>query len=186
MKRILPLITFLLIQTSSVWASEHEAHGNMWQDYLYKCINFFILVFVLVWAIKKPAIEYFKARSLAIRESIEGSRRVFDEASQNNRAIRKKIENLEKESTEIHASYIDSANAESKKIMEEAVIAAQKMRDDVQKVAGLELKKAKEELRETAIVLAKELAEKGIKQELNDADNARLYQSYVGRIKEMA
>ncbi len=185
-KTIFAFITFFLLATSSAWASSAHGEGNeLWMAYVYKCINFVVLVLLLLWAVRKPAAEYFRTRSLAIRESIEGSRRVFEEASENNRLIRTKMDNIENESREIHAQYIDSAQAESTKVLDEAVKTSQKIRDDVKKVADLELKKARQELREMAITLAKELAEKGIRAELNEADSKNLYQSYVTRMKEI-
>lgn len=150
---------------------------------LYNGINFFILLLLLFFLLKKPVKEFFGHRSAAIRMEVDEAKKLYDAAIKENEAITKRLKGLEEEMKKLQASIKEESEAERAKILEQADLYAENLKGDAHKLAEGELKKAKEELKEMAASLSRELVEKRLREELSTTDQQNLVKSSIEKIK---
>ncbi len=181
-------LSMLLLLVSPAFALAEEAsHGGSGPSMstLYSFINFTILVVALYKLLKQPLTDFFKARAEAIRQGVEEGSLVYAAALKQQEELKARLSRLEADSKMMMDSFKAEGEAERKRMLEQASALAQKIKDDAKRLADGEVKKGKEELREAAIALARELAERRLTQELKDDDQERLARGYVERMKRI-
>ena len=89
---------------------------------------------------------------------------------------------LESELEEIRATSRQRAEAERERIIQDARATAERIRHDATAAVELELRRAREILREEATQLAIELAGERLSQEVTEADRDRLIDEFIGLI----
>lgn len=178
----------LFVFSSLAHAVEEEAHkGNPGPSIgtLYHAINFLILVTLLFVLLRKPVKNFFEARAKLVGKAVEEARKAHQLAWNQHEEINKKLKNLEDESRRIMASFREEGEEEKKKLLSQVQIFAEKMKQDAALIADGEIKRAKEELKEMAIGLSKDLARKIIKEELQSDDQDRLTKHYLEGLKAL-
>jgi len=185
------LFVSVLLMQAVVLAGEHaeEAahHGNPGPSIatLYRFINFAIFAICLVIVLRKPVKDFFASRSQGIKSLIDQATKAYDESAKINRDITAKLASLEKEKNEMMLSFKSEAEDEKKRMIEQAQKMTERLKSDAGLIAESEIKKAKEELREAAIVLARNMAEKKMAQELSSDDHVRLTRGYLERLRRL-
>jgi F-type H+-transporting ATPase subunit b len=89
---------------------------------------------------------------------------------------------LEGELDEIRAVSRQRAEAERERIVEDARATAERIQRDAATAIDLELRRARESLREEAAQLAIDLASERLSREVTDADRDRLVDEFIGLI----
>src|SRR5512147_1830568 len=96
---IVNLLTLLVI-VSMAFASEgggHEEKITFVGDWLPRLVNFLIIAGVIVYFMRKPAVDFFKNRSLEIEKAMKGSKEARDQAVAALAEMERKIRDLESE-----------------------------------------------------------------------------------------
>lgn len=181
---ILATLSFLSITTLLFAAEAHgeEAHTPLWKDYMWKIINFGILVLILWKFAKKPLQNFLKQR----RELIE---KTLNEAKEAKEAAQKALQEVE-ERLKVKDKEIESIISASKKAGEEErerlIAEGYKLKDKILQQAKtnieFEVKNAKELIKAEAVELAMELAEKKLKEKLTKEEQERLLEDSLIKI----
>lgn len=171
---------------------EGGAHGGghggaaQWKDFMWRCIDFAALVLILVWAVKKADMK----KALADRQA--GIDRSLREADEMKAAAEKKfaeytarLAQANREAEELQKVIREDGLTEKARIVAEAKIAAEKIREQAKVMADQEIVRAKTELREEASRLAVQLAEQTLKSAMRPEDQDRLVGEYLTKVVEL-
>jgi F-type H+-transporting ATPase subunit b len=142
-----------------------------------------ILVAVLVHFARKPIRDYFASRRSEIQSELKGAADQLSEAEATYSKWQRRLADLEAELQEIRATSSQRAEAERDKILSDAHATAERIRRDASVAVEMELRRAREELREEATQLAIELATERLEREVTDADRDRLLDEFIDRIE---
>jgi F-type H+-transporting ATPase subunit b len=187
-------IVMLVVLASTGFASGGEGgehgggHGGaaQWKDFMWRCIDFAALVLIMVWAVKKADMK----KALADRQS--GIDKALREADEMKAAAEKKfaeynakLAQANKEAEELQKIIREDGLAEKARIVAEAKIAAEKIKDQAKTMADQEIVRARTELREEASRLAVQLAEQTLKSAMRPDDQDRLVGEYLTKVVEL-
>jgi F-type H+-transporting ATPase subunit b len=169
-----------------------EAHGGghggaaQWKDFMWRCIDFAALVLIMVWAVKKADMK----KALADRQA--GIDKALREADEMKSAAEKKfaeynarLAQANKEAEELQKIIREDGLAEKARIVAEAKVAAERIKDQAKVMADQEIARARTELRAEASHLAVQLAEQTLKGAMGQADQDRLVGEYLTKVVEL-
>lgn len=166
--------------------AHHVDTAKQLKDFGWRVLDFSLLVALVVWALKKADVK----GSLAQRQaSIDKALKEADEAKA--AAERKfaeysaKLAAANQEIDEIYAAIRTEGEAEKARIIAEARVTAEKIREQAKQTAGQEVLKARTELRKEAARLAVEIAEQNIKEKIRKDDQDRLVGEYLTKVVEL-
>ena len=163
-------------------------HGGAAQvmDLVWRCINFAILVGILVWAIKKSNVKGMLAnRSETIAKALTEAEEAKAAAERKFAEYNEKLARANQEIAEIQSAIRKEGQAEKERIVAEAQATAVKIMEQAQKTADQEVLKARLELRQEAARLAVQLAEQSLKEKIVVDDQNRLVSEYLTKVVEL-
>ena len=150
----------------------------------YRIINFIIFASILVYFLRKPLKEFWAARSLAIKYSVEKSLRLKEEAAQKLAEVEKRYSKINDEVQSLVKAIEEETVLEKKQIEEEAKAQTKRIQEDAEKIAQQEIKRAREGLKFDVIYQSIALAEKLVSEKINSEDQQKLTDQFVAEIKE--
>lgn len=180
MSKLFYLVVFLifnLVFASIVIASgggEEGGHAPWWKDYIWKIINFGILVFILVKFGKKPLQSFLKQRTELIQKTLNEAREAKELAQKALQEVEGRLKTKDKEVEEILAASKRSGELERDTIIHEGDKLRAKILEQARTNIEFELKNAKEAIKAEAVEIAMELAEKKLKEKLTKEEQERL------------
>ena len=180
------LFTFhLLLLTAVAFAGEGgEEHQSVLKAYLWPVVNFLILVALLVYMMKKMDIKgYFKKRTELIEQSLKEAREAKELAQKALTEVEERLKVKDKEIEEIIASARFSGEREKERLTEEGDKLKEKILEQARTNIDYEVKKAKEAIKEEAVGIAMELAEKKLKEKLTKEEQLKLLEESVAKIE---
>lgn len=164
----------LLQQSTPAGAENHEQ--------LFDWINFTILIVGLGYVLRKPAAAFFRQRSEAIRQGLEEGRKALEAARAQLEAVEEKMLRLEEQIAEYKAEAARETQAERERLK----IAAGKDAERILRSAGSTIENAvqaaKAELTAHAMRQAADIAERMIREQLDDNSRARLVRRFLDGI----
>jgi F-type H+-transporting ATPase subunit b len=178
------LITALAALLCALPAQASEGSDGSLSDLLWPVVNLAILVAVLVHFARKPIRDYFASRRSGIQDELKGAADQLSDAEATYAKWQRQLIDLEAELEEIRATSSQRAEAEREKILSDARASAERIRRDASVAVEMELRRAREELREEATQLALKLATERLEREVTDADRDRLLDEFIDRIDE--
>ena len=159
------------------------AHGVAWMEWLWKIVNFAILVFILVKFMGKPLKEFLRKRTEVIEKTLQEARQAKELAQKALTAVEERLKFKDKEIEEILTASRSSAMLEHDSLVQQG----ERMRDKIleQAQTGIEygLRQAKEEIRAEAVEIAMEMAENKLKEKLTPDTQQRLIEESLARIE---
>ncbi len=161
-------------------ASDQPAAGL--QDFLWPALNLVILIAALVYFCRKPLRAYFEQRRSEIQGELQSAADQLATAESTYEKWRRRMDDLEGELDEIRAMSRQRAEAERERIVEDARATAERIRRDATTSIELELRRARETLREEATQFAIELAGERLSREVTKADRDRLIDEFIDLI----
>ena len=161
-------------------ASDHPAAGL--QDFLWPALNLVILIAALVYFSSKPLRAYFEKRRSTIQGELQSAAEQLATAESTYAKWRRRMVDLEGELDEIRAVSRQRAEAERERIVEDARATAERIQRDATTAIALELRRARETLREEATQYAIELAGERLSREVTEADRDRLIDEFIDLI----
>ena len=147
-------------------------------------VNFGFLLFLLHRYARKPILDFLAQRSQGIREQIRDAEQRLDAAEAEVASLRARLRDFESEAQGIVTAATEQAEFERARALERASETAQRIREDAQRVAGQEIERARQELRDEAADLATTLAAEILRESLTPDDDKRLVGEFVERIRE--
>lgn len=177
--RLLTLLLALLLAPGDA-AAESEAHSG---SLLWHAFNLVVLIAALAYFARKPLLGFFTDRRRAIAQDLERSAQLLAEAEKRLADWERRLTRLDAELQEVHAIARESAESERQRILADAESAAGRIRRDAQAAVDQELRRARQALRADAADLAMKLAEKLLREQLDDSDRQRLVDDFVRRVE---
>ncbi len=176
----------LLALPASVWAATaggHSAHLN-WSDFLFRLLNFGIMVAILVKLGKKPLRNLFASRREGIRQMLEELETKRQEAETKCEEYKTKLAALESETQKIVADYIQEGEAEKQKIIEAAERQAEYVKEQASMTIQQEMQAAKDSLQQEIAEASVAAAEELLKKNMQFEDQERSVQDFMTKVVE--
>ncbi len=159
-----------------VLATSSPANGH---ENLFDLINLVLLIVVLVYFLRKPLGQFFKARSSEIEQGLEKGRKALESAQAQLAAAEEKLRNVESEIVAFKEAAVRETEAERDRMRRAAEQETQRIIESAHSVIQSSVQAAKLELRRLAARQASELAEKLLRQRLDDAGRDRLVERFL-------
>ena len=177
-----------LIAMSATAAGAASAEGGIspqvWEDFFYRCINFAILITVLILILRKPLGKALKGRVEDIKEELADLEAKREEARREYALIEKRLADAVGERDAILAEFRQQGEREYEKILSNAKLLAERVKSQAQFTIEQETAQAKAELRKEVAELSAGVAEDLLKQNINADDQARLVGEYMTKVQQ--
>ncbi|NWF99237.1 MAG: F0F1 ATP synthase subunit B [Nitrospirae bacterium] len=183
--KLLPLIfscLFILTFVSISFASGGEEHTPLWKEYMWKIINFLILVIILFKFGKKPLQNFLKQRTEMIAKTLQDAKEAKEAAQKALAEVETRLKAKDAEIAAILEAARKSGEQERDTIIAETDKLKAKIMEQAKTNIEFELKQAKELIKAEAVELAMELAEKKLKEKLTKEEQERLLEDSLVKI----
>ncbi len=183
-KIIFPLLIFsVAVATYAFAAGAPEGEGvPIWKEYMWKIINFGILVIVLVKFAKKPLQDFLRKRTELIEKTLNEAKEAKDAALKALKEAEERLKTKDAEVAAIVAAAKKAGEQERDRIIEEGGKLKEKILEQAKTNIEYELKHAKESIKAEAVELAMELAEKKLKDTLTKPEQEKLLDESLVKI----
>jgi len=166
--------------------AHHVDSAAQMKDFMWRWIDFGVLIAILVWALKKGNVGgSLRDRQANIEKMLNEAVEARKAAEQKLQEYSTKLEQANREIDEISAAIRKGGELEKERIIAEANTTAEKIREQAKVSAEQEVLKARAELREEAARLAVELAGKKIRENLNKNDQDKLVGDYLAKVVDL-
>ena len=183
---LMPAVGMLLLWAAVACASGGEAaesHGSgKLIDFGWRVVNFAILAAIIYKLAAKGIKGFFTGRRAQIRETMENAIALKEDAEKKFREYETKLTKATREIEDLTAMIRAQGETERVKILEDAKIAAEKMKEDAKARIDQEYKKARKELREEAVELSNQMAESILKKKSKKSDHDTLVSDFIDRV----
>jgi len=166
--------------------AHHPDSGAQMKDFMWRLLNFAVLIGILWYAVKKADVKgALAARQVSIEKSLKDAEAGRDAAEAKLREYSGKLDQASKEIDELHAAIIREGELEKGRIIAEANSAAEKIIAQAALSAEQETVKARSELRAEAARLAVEIATGKLTGAINKNDHDRFVGEYLDKVVQI-
>jgi len=169
---------------AAVFHGMYGTDGKMKWATAWSIPNFLILITFLAWAAGPALNENFKGRREELAKAIEEAEKARSEAEATKEEFEKKISRMDEEIEALRQEFRDEAGVEKAKVVAEAEKLSERIRNEADFTAKQEVLVARYKLKEDAARLAVEIAERVIREVIDDNDRDRLLNEYLEKIME--
>ena len=168
-------------------AGGHEGHSHALthlqiMNFIWHCLNFTLLVLILLKYLKKPIADAVKDRSDSIAKAFEDLEIKKAEAEKRYSEYEKKLSGMDQEAKKILDSFLKQGEAEKEKIITQAQQTAERIKTQAESYVQQELSKAKKELQDEVANVAVKMAEEIVRKNLTEQDHSKLISEYLERV----
>ncbi len=191
-RTVLILLAALILSSlliAPVFAAVGEAAGHNEEGWragteIPRIINFVIIVVLLWFFLRKPLARYFANRREEIQRQLEEAIRAKDEAESKVEEYHTKLQSLEQEVAAMKAESERARENLRQMLMEEARKSTDRVIEQARVNIELERKRAVDSLKTEASLLALELAEDLLKENMNDEDRERINRECIDGLRK--
>ena len=177
-------ILFLSFLNTTVFASTGESGDSQIIDFIWKTVNFLILVAIIYKFAKKPVANALSNSAKSAKQLMDEAREAEKKVSSNLIKMKTKIAGLEEEALEMVETAKKEAESEKKRIIEEGKLEIQRMTEQANFVLQQEQRKVEDELKNWIAEESVKLAKKKLKEEMNQNHQKNLVGSYMEKLKK--
>jgi F0F1-type ATP synthase membrane subunit b/b' len=141
---------------------------------VWKFVNLFIFLAVLIYILRRPLSEAFKARREGIRRELMRAQEERNAALAKLEEVETRLSRLDAEVTEIRTQSVKEAEDERERIRLATEAEIEKLREQTRREIESAGKAARQDLREFAAEQSVRLAEEIIRKDIRPEDDARL------------
>lgn len=182
MVTVLVLGAALLVPAVALAAGGGD-HGLSTMDWVWKVVNFAVLVVLLVKFVGKPLRDYLAQRKELIEKSIREAQEAKEMAAQALREVDERLKLKDKEIADIISSAQSSGERERERLIAEGQHMAERVAEQAKTNIDFELKRAKEIIQAEAVEAALQLAEEKIKARLTKEEQDKLLRESIKLIE---
>lgn len=168
---------------SLAFGAEGAAHGVEWREWLWKILNFAILVFVLVKFAGRPFKDFLKKRTELIEKTMKEVKEAKELAEKALAAVEERLRLKDREIEDILAQSQRSAKIEQDLLIHQGEQMKEKILEQAKSNIDYELRLAKEAIKAEAVEIAIELAEKKMKEKLKEDSQIGLIEESIKKIE---
>ncbi|MBU1276469.1 MAG: F0F1 ATP synthase subunit B [Proteobacteria bacterium] len=159
--------------------SDHQ----MW-DFIYRIMNFAVLVAVLVVVLRKPLKSGLSSRVEQIKSELEELEAKREEARRAYALMEQRLADAAGEHEKILAEFRAMGEKEKAAIIAGAESSAQRIKEQASFTIEQETAQAKAELRRDVAEMSAALAEDLLKEKINSDDQTRLVDEYLAKVSQ--
>jgi len=185
---LIPVCMVVIIAASIAAASggapagEHEP--SLFKAYLWPVVNFLTLIVLVIFMMKKMDIKgYFRRRTELIEQTLKEAKEAKALAEKALAEVEERLKVKDQEIAEIVAYARQSGESEKARLVEEGEGMQAKILEQTKNNIDYEIKRAKEAIKEEAVVIAMELAEKKIREKMTKDEQVRLLEESLAKIE---
>jgi F-type H+-transporting ATPase subunit b len=164
------------------FGAEGAGHGGDWKEWLWKILNFAILVGVLIWFAKKPFTEFLKKRTALIEKTLQEAKEARELAEKALAEVEERLKLKDREIEEILAHAQQSAKREKELLVQQGEQMKEKILEQAKTNIEYEVRLAKDSIKAEAVEIALELAEKKLKGKLTREEQIRLIEESLSKM----
>ncbi|NIA08633.1 MAG: F0F1 ATP synthase subunit B [Nitrospiraceae bacterium] len=174
-------------ETATSTTEEERGHGlnlthrQIW-NFVWFCLNFACLVYILVRFGKKPVADALNGRIESIQNAFDDLDAKRSEAEGKYAEYERKLSGIDEQAKSILESFKEQGQAEKEKIIARAHDAAETIKAQAEFYVQQELANAKAELQSEVADMAVKMAEELIRKNLDEQDHHRLISEYLERV----
>ncbi|MCS7199223.1 MAG: ATP synthase F0 subunit B [Caldimicrobium sp.] len=161
----------------------HGITASQIKNLIWWTVNFLALIIILYKLLKKPIVNFFVSRQEKLKKEYEELLAKKRVAEAKYVELQEKVKNLKEEAEAIYRSYVEQGLKERDKILEEARLQVERIKEQTQLFIAQEMEKAKQSLRLELAEEAVKLAEEILRQRITPEDQRILFQEFVENIK---
>lgn len=185
MLALIKFTTFLFFFAAESHSSDGHGGGGGFNEFYntylnypgfeaWKFLNLFIFVGVLVWLLKKPLSDAFKAKREAIRQELIKAKEERDAALAKLSEVEARLAKLDSETAQIREQAQRDAELEAERIAAQTELDIAKLRENARREIEAAAAQAKRELKRFSAEESIRLAEEMLRQQVKGDDAARL------------
>ncbi|OPX97838.1 MAG: ATP synthase subunit b, sodium ion specific [Syntrophorhabdus sp. PtaB.Bin006] len=159
--------------------------SESWLSWVFKIINFGVLVAILVKYAGKPLKDYLQTRSAAIRDKVEEGDRLFREAEALKKEYEARLARLDEEIGTFKKTILEETEKEKKKILDETAGFAARIREQAAITYEQEIREVKSKIKEEIARLTMEHAEKLVFDKFGQKDHDRLVEEFIEKLRSL-
>ena len=179
-RSIFTLLSFI----SFVFAAE-SGDSSAGLDFLWKVINFVVLIAIIYWFARKPVGSAMNSSAENAKNQLDEARRAESKAIEEMKKMREKISELENETVAALEKAREEAETEKERILEEGKHEIERMRKQAQFSIEQEYRKAEFQLRQWFAAESLKLAEENVKQKMTSARQNKLVKEYLDQLSQV-
>jgi F-type H+-transporting ATPase subunit b len=167
-------------------AGHHVAHpSDVYEpiEFWGAVVNFGLLIVVLVALGKKPMASFLSSRRRAVEEGLAEAQRMKSQAEAKHKEYSERLEQLDREIAEIKREMVKAGEAERDRIVADAEAKAARMRRETSFLIEQQMKQLRVDLTREAVEAACEAADAVLREQTGSADQQRLAQDYLERLR---
>ena len=180
--RIVTLNVFLIYINTPLLAAESEGGGSPLMDFIWKAVNVVVLGVIIYKFAKKPVVNALNSSADSAKKLISDAREAEEKLTAELDEMRGKISGLEKEAKQMFKTAKKDAEIEKTRIIEEGKQEIERMKRQASFALEQELRKAEADLRHWIAEESVTLAEKELKQEMNQNQQNKLVKKYMNEL----
>jgi F-type H+-transporting ATPase subunit b len=167
------------------FASGGEMINMSTMDWVWKIVNFAVLVVGLYWFVFKylKAPEFLKERKELIEKSITEAREAKEMASKTLAEVESKLKLKDKEISAIISAAVETGEREKQRLIEEGEKMKARIIEQAKTNIEVEVKKAKQVIQAEAVEASLKIAEEKIKSRMTAKEQDRLLQESIKMIE---
>lgn len=174
---------FLVSIADVASGTEGAAHADEWKEWLWKVLNFAVLVFILVKFLGKPLKAFLKQRTELIEKTLKEAKEARELAEQALAEIEGKLRLKDRELQDIMDQTEQAAKKEQELLIKQGEGMKDKILEQARNSLEYDLKLAKDAIKSKVIELSMELAEKELKEKLPTDRQLRLVEESLARME---
>jgi F-type H+-transporting ATPase subunit b len=163
--------------------SEPNTDTYVVKSLAFHTLNFIVFAGIIGYAARRPLVDTFRDRALAIRHELTDSARARDEAHQRHQELLARLDRIETEVRAMEQEAAVDAEREEKKLIERAHREAERISAQAERNIRDEGTRARQELRQEAVRLAVQLAEATLRQGVSSDDQQKLAREFLQTVK---
>ena len=182
--RIITLAVFLIYMNTHLFAAESEGGGSTLMDFIWKVLNVVVLGAIIYKFAKKPVGNALSNSAESAKKLIIDAREAEENLTAELNNMRSKIAGLEKEAEQMVKNAHKDAQIEKERIIEEGRHEIERMKRQASFALEQESRKAEADLRYWVAEESVKLAEKDLKQEMNQNQQNKLAEKYMDELSQ--
>ena len=182
--RIFTLAVFLIYMNTQLFAAENDGGGSPLMDFMWKVVNVVVLGAIIYKFAKKPVGNALSSSAKTAKKLIIDAREAEENLTAELDNMRSKIAGLEKEAEQMVKNARKDAQIEKERIIEEGRHEIERMKRQASFALEQESRKAEADLRYWVAEESVKLAEKDLKQEMNQNQQNKLAEKYMDELSQ--
>jgi F-type H+-transporting ATPase subunit b len=162
--------------------TEHATQPSLWHSLFWPMPlvpNFVLFAALMVYVLRGPIVEFFRARTVRLREALQAGARARREAEEIRATLKRDIENLPALRTQLVADMRATAGAQREHLLGLGRKAADRIREDARLLAEHEIAAARHALRTEVVEHAIQEATALVRRTIRPEDHERFVRDFV-------